>query len=135
MKIFDVYFLSLILTFIQNTVSMNIQDRRVKRSVFDMITSPEENGEIEQNSSKSQTKFTTFISTLGDDKKPITYQDLRSMFLRSRYEENKNTIKNPIIKDRFKKHFKTQREKKRKTRHTRRKKENVFINLSFLTKL
>ena len=130
MKIFITNIILLKLIFIDSIATKNI-DRRVRRSVFDMITKIHENVQTEQISYKNLAKSSTVISMVGEDDKSIKYQDLKTMFLTSKYEENQKSMKNQILKEGVKNHFK----RKIKAKFMRKEKEHVLINLSFLTKL
>ena len=116
--------------FIDSIASKNI-DRRVRRSVFDMITKIHENVQTEQISYKNLAKSSTVISTVGEDDKSIRYQDLKTMFLTNKYEEDQKSMKNQKLKEGVKNHFK----RKIQAKFMRKEKEHVLINLSFLTKM
>ena len=96
MRIFIMNIMLLKFIFIDSIASKNI-DRRVRRSVFDMITKIQENVHTEQISYKNLAKSSTVISTVGEDDKSIKYQDLKTMFLTNKYEEDQKSMKNQIL--------------------------------------
>ena len=123
----------LILYFLTDIIHANRikQKAIVKRSVFDIISNAGQNKdeklhEIEKNQ----------ISIFSNNFKEMKYEDLRKMFLVKQHKKNlSDNIKRGKTKKEIKKRFLIGSRNKYKSTLHEKKKENISINFSFLTKL
>ena len=107
--------------------SINQKSNKVKRSVFDLIS----NAGHTQNIETEETYFNKHniqINIMGDNVKPMKYEDLRNMFIKKE-KDKLNRIKR---KEDFKNLFKKESRKKRQNVN---KKETINVRLSFLTNI
>ena len=117
-----------------NTFVSSRSTRREKISVFDWITDIWQ-GEEPVHASANHA---TVLNKVVDDDKEITFEDLRKMFRRNNNEkeagkEENNT--NLSRKEAIKKQFLEKIHRKNRSKISKRKKENIIVNFSFLTKM
>ena len=117
-----------------NTFVSSRSTRREKISVFDWITDIWQ-GEEPVHASANHA---TVLNKVVDDDKEITFEDLRKMFRRNNNEkeagkEENNT--NLSRKEAIKKQFLEKIHRKNRSKISNRKKENIIVNFSFLTKM
>ena len=129
MKISSIY--SVVLWVILTTLlNCKIFLRRDKRSVFDLIDNIDK-GDM---NASSPNKHSIFLSKAITDNKPITYQELKKIFLDNKTEE-KQLTRNKIRKEEVKKQFLVKSQRKNKARFEKRQHEDIIVNFSFLTKM
>ena len=121
-----VYFL-FILSFIIliNTAVIKKISKKDKRSVFDIIS----------NVGQNITEHVINLSLYDNDMKQIKYKDLKNIFNLSKKEKKHNKNKHKKRKKDIKNHFLEGSRAEHKLKQDPVKKENVFVNFNFLTKL
>ena len=130
MKLLDSFTIVWLTISINRSFSANIEQLRVRRSVFDIIAT--KGIKFENKINKPINQQTEFISTIIENEKPVTYEQLKQIFIQSKENRRQNRLKNRKSKIEMKIHFNENIKKQRKLQIS---KENIIVNFSFITKL